>query len=312
MLLKALLFIVLAVSLGCSKDDQSAYVAYPTMYPTQFPYPTTKTTIISNEDSVVTITPATLMKKPEGVKETVEVPKLQNLLIENLGPYDPSSSTFGDLRYDLRFQSLVFNHFGTSRIDGQGNKHYNVAFEFRAPASTQLIAPVTGVISHFEWQPSEGDWEIHIESATDSEWKFGIDHIVSLDCSRSTSSADICDLPLKIGGTVISTRIPVIAGDVIGYMGMWSDHGNIGINGRTELTVFKYLDGTDGAMSYCPTLHIAKEVEIDFKDTISELMESYEEWSGNNSTYNEKEMPAPGCIYKAIELIGDKTKPVKE
>ena len=310
-LMAFMLFIMLALSLGCSQGVQSTYVEHPKMYPAQFSYPSPKPTIIGNEGSVVT-TPTPLMKKPEAIKEAVKVPKLQNLLIKNLGPYDPLNLTFGDLKYDPRFQSLVFNQFGMSRIDGQGNKHYNVAFEFRAPASTQLIAPVTGVISYFKWQHSAGDWEIHIESATDSEWKFGIDHIVSLDCSRSTSPAGICDLPLKIGGAVVSTGMSVIAGDVIGYIGTWSDHGNIGINGRTELTVFKYLDGRNGAMSYCPTLHLAEEVETDFKDTISELMESYEEWSGNNSTYNEEEMPAPGCIYKAIELIGDKTEPVKE
>jgi hypothetical protein len=41
-------------------------------------------------------------------------------------------------------------------------------------------------------------------------------------------------------------------------------------------------------------------------------MESYEEWSGNPNIYNQKEMPSPGCLYKAIKQTGEKTEPIKE
>ena len=51
------------------------------------------------------------------LERTIRVPKLQNLLIENLGPYDSTGSTFGDLKYDSSFGIPVFNEFGMSRID---------------------------------------------------------------------------------------------------------------------------------------------------------------------------------------------------
>ena len=97
-------------------------------------------------------------------------------------------------------------------------------------------------------------------------------------------------------------------GDVIGYVGTWSDYDNIGINGRTELTVFKYLGpyGSDGVINYCPTLYLDKEVESTLKSTISELMDSYEKWSGKTSTYDQENMPAPGCLYKAIKEVNGK------
>jgi hypothetical protein len=240
----------------------------------------------------------------------MSVPRLQNLLLENLGPYDQESSTFGDLKYDMRFGGLVFHDFGRIRIDGRGVKHYNPTFEFIAPAGTRLIAPVSGVISYFEWQSSQGDWEIHIKPTGDSEWRFGIDHIVSLDCSRSTNPDDVCSLPLKIAGRVLFEGTAVNAGDVIGYIGTWSDYENIGINGRTELTIFKYLDGFTGTMSYCPTMYLVEEVESVFVATISELMQSYEEWSGKASTYDQGAMVAPGCLYEAINQVGDITEPI--
>jgi hypothetical protein len=239
----------------------------------------------------------------------MNVPRLQNLLIENLGPYDSENSTFGDLKYDMRFGGLVFNEFGRIRIDGRGDKHYNPTFEFIAPADTLLIAPVSGVISYFEWQSSQGDWEIHIKPTADSEWRFGIDHIVSIDCSRSTNPDDVCALPLKIAGSVMSNGTTVNAGDVIGYIGTWSDYDNIGINGRTELAVFKYLDGFTGTISYCPTLYLVEEVENALAATISELMQSYEEWSGKASTYAQETMAAPGCLYETIKQVGDITEP---
>ena len=41
----------------------------------------------------------------------MNIPRLKNLLIKNLGPYDPEYSTFGDLKYDMSFGGLVFHDF---------------------------------------------------------------------------------------------------------------------------------------------------------------------------------------------------------
>ena len=238
-----------------------------------------------------------------------EQPVLQNFSILNLGPYDPEKTTFGDLKFDSRFGNRVFNEFGIMRLDGRGNAHYNPAFEFRAPATTKVISPISGVISYTEWQPSQNDWEIHIRATTQSEWGFGLDHIVSIDCVRPEDPANTCNLPLVVDGKVVSEGMTVNEGQVLGYIGNWSDPENIGIGGRTELTVFKYLEDYSGTINYCPTLYLA---DPELNDTISDLMRSYEQWSGNPNTYNQEEMPSPGCLYKAIKQTGEKTEPIKE
>ena len=235
---------------------------------------------------------------------------MQNFLIENLGPYDSTSSTFGDLKYDSRFGIPVFNEFGMSRIDGQGNTLYNPTFEFKAPADTLVIAPISGAITWFEWQASENDWEIHIKPSIGSELIFGIDHVVSIDCDRATNPVVVCDSPLKINGNVLFDGMSVDTGDVIGYVGHLSGYENIEINGRTELTVFKYLDGFSGTMNYCPTLYLDEAVESTLKDVIVRLMQSYEEWSEKASTYDQETMVAPGCLYKTIKQVGDITEPI--
>ena len=90
-------------------------------------------------------------------------------------------------------------------------------------------------------------------------------------------------------------------------IGNWSDPENIGIGGRTELTVFKYLDDYSGTINYCPTLYIS---ETSLGNKISDLMESYEAWSHNPDIYNQEAMPYPGCLYKAIKQTGEKTEPL--
>lgn len=246
------------------------------------------------------------------LEKTIRVLKLQNFLLENLGPYDSTSSTFGDLKYDSSFRIPVFYEFGISRIDGQGNTHYNPTFEFKVPADTLVIAPISGAITWFEWQASANDWEIHIKPSVGSELILGIDHVVSIDCDRATSPLVACDSPLKIDGNVLFDGMSVDTGDVIGYAGHLSGYENNEINGKTELTVFRYLDGFEGTMNYCPTLYLDEAVENTLADAILRLMQSYEDWSGNPSAYDQKRMVSPGCLYKTIKQVGERTEPILE
>jgi len=238
--------------------------------------------------------------------------KLENLLIEDLGPYDSASSTFGKLKYDVRFGEKVFDEFGQKRYGPHGNTVYNPTFEFKAPADTVLIAPISGFISYVEWQPSQGDWEIHISQDIDSEWRIGVDHIDSIECDRSSVPVLPCDLPLKIGGSVVAEYMPVTAGEVIGYVAHWSGYENIGINGKTELMVFKYINDYEGVMNYCPTMYLNEAVEEHFLDIVQELMASFEDWSGEYSTYDEQNMVSPGCLYSATKELNDEIELIKE
>ena len=243
-----------------------------------------------------------------------EAPKLMNLLIQNLGPWDQAKETFGDLKFDSRFGTTIFDDFGMVHNPGQSNEYDNPTFEFKAPAASIVISPVSGVVTRLVWQPSSGykqdDWEIIISPSRSSDWGVLIDHIVSIDCDRTGTTPVDCDLPLTINGQVISEGTTIEANDVIGYVGNWEDTTNSGINGRTELTLFKYYSDKSGVTNYCPTMHLDESVESLFKTKIQELMSNYETWPGNSASsnqdqkvfsYNQGEMVSPGCKYSAIE-----------
>ena len=99
---------------------------------------------------------------------------------------------------------------------------------------------------------------------------------------------------------------------MLGYVGNWSSYDNTGINGRTELTVFKYFDDYSGVTNYCPTMYLDESVESVIKASIQELMDSYEAWSGDSSHYNQDQMVSPGCRYSAIKEVNGITEPVIE
>ena len=232
--------------------------------------------------------------------------KLKNFLIKNLGPYDSKASKFGDIKFDPRFSSFVFSEFGRLDNRGQSAENYNATFKFRAPSDTKLISPIKGVVSFVEWQSRASDWEIHIKPTLESDWILGIDHIASIDCEPSALPTKVCDKQLTINGEILKIGMVVNENDVLGYVGSWSDYGNIGIYGLTELMVFKYLDDFQGVMNYCPTLYLAEEVQNELSATIFELMKSYEQWTETDSIYDQTKMIAPGCIYKAIKEINGK------
>ena len=246
---------------------------------------------------------------------------LKNLLIKNLGPFNDSDKSFGDLLFDAKFGSLVFDEFGRLHNKGQPDEYDNPTFEFRAPPDTLLIAPIDGVIARLEWQPSvhytQDDWDIMIKPSMGSPWAVNVDHIVSIDCDRSGSRPPVCDLPIKIGGEEAAVGTRIRAGEIIGYIGNWSDSYNTGISGRTELTVSKYIGFGGDAINYCPTMMLDQEVDSNLNQKITNLMKQYEEWSGNDDVYAESDMVSPGCLYSAIEEIGGtgsggKTKPIIE
>ena len=165
-----------------------------------------------------------------------------------------------------------------------------------------------------EWQPSaaytQDDWEIIIAPSQGSQWGINLDHVVSIDCDRSGNTPVLCELPLTINGELVTLGTEIEAGQVLGYVGNWSSDNNTGINGRTELTVFKYFDDYSGVTNYCPTMYLDESVESVIKASIQELMDSYEAWSGDSSSYNQDQMVSPGCRYSAIKEVNGITEPV--
>ncbi len=243
--------------------------------------------------------------------DTDQAPKLKNLLIQNLGPWDPSSATFGALKFNAKNSHGVFDDFGVLHNPGQANQYDNPTFEFKAPADTVLISPVSGVVTMLTWQPTtsykQDDWDLIIAPSSRSKWGVNLDHVVSIDCDRSGVAPVTCDLPLTINGEVVKEGTVIEAGQVLGYVGNWPDTSNSGINGRTELTVYEYvregaMPGQNlGVINHCPTMYLDGSVETFYKTKIQDLMFRYEEWSGDSSVYPQGQMVSPGCRYSAIK-----------
>lgn len=245
-------------------------------------------------------------------------PLLQNLLIENFGPYNSASQTSGDFKFDRRFEDMifvdrknsVFDEFGKLHNAGKADEYPNPAFEYRLPPDIQLFVPIDGVVDMVTWQPTssykQDDWEIFLKPWRGSSWIVVIDHVVSIDCDRSSTA--ICDLPLTIDGQELQPGMQVRAGQVLGYPGNWVDQSGANIVGRTELTVMEYKDGV--SYNKCPTRMLAEAVKEALQASVTAFMEDYESWSGSPGKYAQDDMVAPGCLYTGIDEVDGRFTPI--
>ena len=252
----------------------------------------------------------------EAENENSEPPLLMNLLIENWGPYDSSTGISGDFEFRSDLEAIFFYEYGRLNAIGTPDEYENPTFEYQVPRDTFVYMPIDGVVSRIRWQPTSGykqdDWEIFIKPSMESDWMIIIDHVVSIDCDRS--STKVCDLPLTINGVEITTGTEVKAGDLFGYVGNREYNSGGNVFGRTEITVGKYIkDGNQvvGTISYCPMRYLDPSVKQNLELSINNIMASYETWLGDSSFYDESNMVAPGCIYSQISETNGKTTPTK-
>ena len=252
----------------------------------------------------------------EAENENSEPPLLMNLLIENWGPYDSSTGISGDFEFRSDLEAIFFYEYGRLNAIGTPDEYENPTFEYQVPRDTFVYMPIDGVVSRIRWQPTSGykqdDWEIFIKPSMESDWMIIIDHVVSIDCNRS--STKVCDLPLTINGVEITTGTEVKAGDLFGYVGNREDNSGGNVFGRTEITIGKYIeDGNQvvGTISYCPMNYLDPSVKQSLESSVNNIMASYETWLGDSSFYDESNMVAPGCIYSQISETNGKTTPTK-
>ena len=252
----------------------------------------------------------------ESGNENSEPPLLMNLLIENWGPYDSSTGISGDFEFRSDLEAIFFYEYGRLNAIGTPDEYENPTFEYQVPRDTFVYIPIDGVVSRIRWQPTSGykqdDWEIFIKPSMESDWMIIIDHVVSIDCDRS--STKVCDLPLTINGVEITTGTEVKAGDLFGYVGNREDNSGGNVFGRTEITIGKYIeDGNQvvGTISYCPMNYLDPSVKQSLESSVNNIMASYETWLGDSSFYDESNMVAPGCIYSQISETNGKTTPTK-
>ena len=243
-------------------------------------------------------------------------PNLYNLLVDEFIQYDPTTSMMGPFKFSKSFFNgpfpTVFDEFGRVHDAGRSTEYENPTFEYRFPAATKLISPVSGLVDDISWQPTDtykqDDWELIIKPSRFSAWRVSIDHVLSLSCD--IGSKEVCDEPLIVNGEAVKVGMQINAGDKIGYAGNLVDNTNSGMVGRTEITVGRFA--SEGVFeSYCPVMYLDDSVKQNFRDSISALMDTYEEWSGDRDLYDQSAMVEPGCLYEQINDVGNKTTVVK-
>ena len=243
-------------------------------------------------------------------------PLLKNLLIINWGPYDAATGISGDFEFRSDLQLVFFDEFGRVHSAGTPGAYDNPTFEYKVPRDTKVYIPIDGVIDFFQFQPTtsykQDDWELMIKPRKSSDWEIVIDHVVSLDCDRS--SRDICQKPLTVNGQEIYSGMEVKAGDLLGYVGNYEDGEGGSIFGRTEVTIGKYVQASNTQKdfnNFCPTNYLHPDVKDKILAEVNQIMASYESWSGNSNFYDEANMVAPGCWYSEIYEANGKTTPKK-
>jgi hypothetical protein len=246
------------------------------------------------------------------------LPLLRNFLIERLGPYDELTATYGALEFHRTLPGAMFEPFGSAQLAGQANGYLSPTFRFKAPLDTVLVAPISGVITYLEWQPSkafrvEDDWEMHITPTAFSPWSVGIDHVVSLNCERGVRSPGSCNTALTTSGKSLQVGDSVVAGQPIGYIGNWLNDEKGLTYGHTELSIFKYTQDYTSVIHYCPSMFLESDSGYEYTTRIINLMLSYEHWTTDESVYDQDSMIVPGCLYEAlIEDNKGQLSPVKD
>ena len=242
-------------------------------------------------------------------------PLLKNLLIANWGPYDPSTGVSGDFEFRSDLQLVFFDEFGRVHSAGTPGAYDNPTFEYKVPRDTLVYIPIDGVIDFFQWQPTssykQDDWELMIKPSMNSDWAIVIDHVVSLNCDRSSRS--VCQDPLTVNGVEIYSGMQVNAGDLLGYVGNYEDGEGGSVFGRTEITIGKYVraGNQQDFNNFCPTNYLDPAVKDSLLASVTAIMASYESWLGDSSFYDESNMVAPGCWYSEIFESNGKTTPTK-
>ena len=242
-------------------------------------------------------------------------PLLKNLLIANWGPYDSSTGISGDFEFRSELQLVFFDEFGRVHSAGTPGAYDNPTFEYKVPRDTLVYIPIDGVIDFFQFQPTssykQDDWELMIKPSMNSDWAVVIDHVVSLNCDRSSRS--ICQDPLTVNGVEIYSGMQVNAGDLLGYVGNYEDGEGGSVFGRTEITIGKYVrtGNQQDFNNFCPTNYLDPSVKDSLLASVTAIMASYESWLGDSSFYDEANMVAPGCWYSEIFETNGKTTPKK-
>lgn len=183
--------------------------------------------------------------------------ELQNLLV-SFGDHDAGSGRAGDFVF-LETGDPIFLEFGAV-VEGPDGPKQLPTFEYRVDPDADVLAPASGRVVRRVHQPETDDYELTIGAGS---VQVNVDHVRDLQVDEGDD---------------------VVAGDVLGRPGPWSD-----TLGRTELMV------VEDEVAHCPLTWVAPELEDALAAQVSALMADWEAFRGDDTIYDEAAMPRPGC-----------------
>ncbi len=270
-----LTFLVIAAISGCSHNDKLAEQD-PTVQPSEpfaFPEePALNPTLTQSNETLVSEPPS----KPVQPIEDPDEPalKLKSIGI-NLGYYDPTTSTAGDLKFTKsKFMfGIIFSDYGYF-IPGEqsagGKDKFNPQPTFTAPMGTKVMSLVDGVVTKVPLLYS-GDYSIHVATNPQSRWIYETEHVIN---------------PLvKVGDEVK-------AGQVIAEV---SPH-NKDANGGFGIVEIGILKGGNPPQHVCPFAYLDESIREDIQKKLTSLYSSWEKYRGDSSLYDENALKQPGCL----------------
>ena len=209
-------------------------------------------------------------------KATVSKVKIKSMPVD-IGAYDPVTKRSGDLVFPEKklpegVQPVLFSEFGYKMPGNSANNFQSQA----SPQPTFIVAPKTKIKSMIDGQVVSvsklysNDYSIHMKGKG-SDLIFEHEHVINpLFKEGDTVKA----------GTVIATASDYDARNLFG-LGVFEMGLLKGGNPPIHLCIFDYLD---------------ESIKQDTFSKINALKKSWEEYTGDNSLYDESSTAIPGCI----------------
>jgi hypothetical protein len=188
-------------------------------------------------------------------------PVLENLVVA-FAAYDSQTGRAGDFVF-VTARNKVFDEFGAVVEGAEGEPVVLPTFEYKVAPDAQLLSPMAGIISQVDYQEETSDYSVVIIPESDSEWFVNIDHVIQVAVAVGES---------------------VTAGQLLGKPGVWDD-----TLGRTELMVVK------NQTYYCPFNLFAPALKSAYEAKVTQLMNEWETFKGDDTIYDQAAMVVPGC-----------------
>lgn len=201
-------------------------------------------------------------------------PVLKNLGVE-FGPWDRATGRAGAFIFKSGTER-IFHEFGKPYGSGKINK----TFVYELPVEANMIAPLDGKITRFEFQSESNDYEIEIRTSQVWDWSVILDHVASPT--------------VALGATVK-------AGDRLGKVSL----GKSGYSTTPELQINEEVINDSSTFEnrlriktvlHCPTSFVDGSVAAQ----VSQLMKDWEAFKGQ-AVYPKSPMPQPGCLFLTSE-----------